>query len=511
MDTIEVHLLSAAILLIVCVLVSKATGKIGIPTLVVFLVIGMLAGSEGIGRIHFDDAYASQSLGIIALSYILFSGGLDTKLSSIKPVLKSGIALSTAGVLFTCLLMGTFIHFILGFELLESFLIGAIISSTDAGAVFTVLRGRNIHLKGSLKPLLELESGSNDPMAVFLTTSILQLMQNKGALSFPEMIPLFFQQMALGLIMGFLLAKAFVWLFTKLKLEVEGLYLVLSIGLVILIYSTTQSLNGNGFLAVYVAGVVMGNHTFVLKKSLAMMHDGISWLMQGAMFLTLGLLIYPSKVISVTGQGVLIASFMILFARPISIFITMSLSKFSFREKLLVSWVGLRGSVPIILATYPLVAGINRADLIFNLVFFVALISLLVQGTSIPYVSKLLKVDDPLGEKIRHFPSTPGNLKDILTIDIHSKSPVIGKSVVDLHLTDENVLIVAIERSGEVIIPRGSTIIEANDKISVMAEDESLDHVVEIFWEDYQYKHQSFFSFTAKKIKDSKAMNRFRS
>lgn len=506
MNIIEVKLLSAAILLILCVLISKATGKVGIPTLVVFLGIGMLAGSEGIGGINFDDAYSAQSLGIIALCYILFSGGLDTKWSSINKVLRSGAILSTVGVLLTCLLVGTFIHIILGFGLLESFLIGAIISSTDAGAVFTVLRARSVHLKGNLKPLLELESGSNDPMAVFLTTSILQLMQNSEA-SVISMIPLLVQQMVLGLVMGFLFAKASVWLFTKLKLEVEGLYLVLSIALVILIYSMTQSLNGNGFLAVYVAGVVMGNHTFVLKKSLALMHDGISWLMQGAMFLTLGLLIYPSEVVSVTVQGVLIASFIILFARPVSIFTTLGLSKFSVREKLLVSWVGLRGSVPIILATYPLVAGIDRADLIFNLVFFVALISLLVQGTSIPYISKLLKVDDPLGDEVKNFASTPGNLKDIVTIDIPSKSPVVGKSIVDLHLSDEKVLIVAIERSGEVIIPRGSTTIEANDKISVMADDESLDHVVEIFWENYRYSNPGFFSMGLRKIKESKTLH----
>lgn len=504
MGKIEFYLLAAAILLILCVFASKATGKMGIPTLVVFLAIGMLAGSEGIGGIHFDNAASAQSLGIIALSFILFSGGLDTKWSSIKPVIKSGIALSTIGVLLTCVLMGAFIYYILGFGLLESFLIGAIISSTDAGAVFTVLRSKNVHLKGNLKPLLELESGSNDPMAVFLTTAILQLMQLSGNFTIWEVIPLFVQQMALGAFMGFILGKGFVWIFTKLKIEIEGLYLVLSIALVMFIYSTTQILNGNGFLAVYVAGVVLGNHTYILKKSLTLMHDGISWLMQSAMFLTLGLLIYPSKVISVTGHGVLIASFMILFARPISIFFTMASSKFSLREKLLVSWVGLRGSVPIIMATYPLVAGIDRADLIFNLVFFVALISLVVQGTSISFVSKLLKVNDPYERGNQHFPSTPGQLKDIVTIDIPPHSPVVGKNIVELHLSDQRILIVAIERSEQVIIPRGSTTIEGNDKISIMADDESLDLVVETFWEGYKHEKKGFFPWVNGKLKERK-------
>lgn len=481
MNLNEAYFLGVAVLLILCVLASKATGRLGIPTLVVFLAIGMLAGSEGLGRIEFNDTQSTQTLGILALAYILFSGGLDTKWKVVKPVFKEGLALSTMGVLFTCLLVGCFIHYILGFGFLESFLIGAIISSTDAGAVFTVLGSRDIHLKGNLKPLLELESGSNDPMAVFLTTAFLQMMMTPG-FELIDMFPLLLQQMTIGAFLGFILGKGIAWLFNGLKLQIEGLYIVLSIALVIFIYSFTQALKGNGFLAVYIAGVVLGNHTFIFKKSLTLLHDGLSWLMQSVMFLTLGLLVYPSQIIKVTGPGILIASFMILIARPISVYLSLSFSKLNFREKALVSWVGLRGSVPVIMATYPLVAGIDRAGLIFNIVFFVALSSLILQGTTIPLISRLLKVYDQFAPEKRNYSSTPGHLRDIVTVDVPEHSPLVDKTIVDLALPHNKVLIVGIERKGEVIIPRGSTTLESKDKISIMADDDSLADFVEMLW-----------------------------
>lgn len=477
----ETIMLGAALLLLFCVLASKISGKLGMPTLVVFLGVGILAGSEGIGRIYFDDAFGTQTLGIVALAYILFSGGLDTKWSCIRPVLKIGFALSTLGVLFTCTLTGLFVHYVLDLPLHESFLIGAIISSTDAGAVFTVLRTRNIHLKGHLKPLLELESGSNDPMAVFLTTALIQLMQNPQ-FELIDMVPLLFKQMILGAIVGYTLGRAMVYIFNHIKLQIEGLYIVTSLAVVVLIYSLTQKLGGNGFLAVYIAGVVLGNHTFVFKKSLALLHDGISWLMQCAMFLTLGLLIYPSKVMEIAHFGVMIAAFMILVARPISIFAATLFSKLTINDKALISWVGLRGSVPVVMATYPLVAGLDKTGLIFNVVFFVCLSSLIIQGTSIPFFSKLFKVYDEAQPAEKNYSSTPGHLSDIVTVDVPQYSQAVKKSIVDLGLPHQSTLIVAIERDDEVIIPRGSTLIEAGDKISVMADDDHLGDFVEYVW-----------------------------
>ncbi len=479
--TTETQMLGAAILLLLCVVASKVTGKMGMPTLVVFLGVGLLAGSEGLGQIHFDDAKATQSLGILALSYILFSGGLDTKWKSIRPVLRSGISLSTFGVLITCFLVGTFVHYALSLPLLESYLLGAIVSSTDAGAVFTVLRSRNIHLKGNLKPLLELESGSNDSMAVFLTIGILSMMQNPD-MSFLDMIPMFLQQMFMGAVMGYASGKFLVWIFNSIKLQIEGLYTVLSLAIVLFIFSGTQALHGNGFLAVYIAGVVLGNHNFVMKKSLTLLHDGISWLMQCAMFLALGLLIYPSKVMSVLPYGTAISAFLILVARPLSVFVSLMFSRLNYREKSLLSWVGLRGSVPVVLATYPLVAGLDNNGMILNLVFFVALSSLIIQGTSIPFVSKLFGVYDQFDPGTKTYTSTPGHLSDIVTIDVPAHSSTVNKSLVDLGINSDQSLIIAIERNEEVIIPRGSTTIEAGDKISVMADDEKLADFYELIW-----------------------------
>lgn len=473
MTTLDIFLLSTAALIMLCVLASKASARLGIPTLVVFIAVGVMAGSEGIGGIHFDNAYYAQTLGIVALAYILFSGGLDTKWSSITPVLRSGISLSTLGVLFTSGLVGVFAYYALSFTLLESFLIGAIISSTDAGAVFTVLRSKNIHLKNNLKPLLELESGSNDPMAVFLTTLILSLMKNSEA-SILNFIPMFFSQMIVGAVVGYVAGRFTVLFLNKVRLEFEGLYTVLSIAFVLLIYSLTQSLHGNGFLAVYVAGVVLGNSNFVFKKSIILMHDGLSWLMQSCLFLTLGLLIYPSKIMPVSGMGVVLACFLILIARPASVFIALSFSKLQWRQKLLLSWVGLRGSVPIVLATYPLVAGVERADLIFNLVFFVALTSLIVQGSTIHFFAKLLKVDDPqaIEEEANYLSSVRAS--DLVPFKISANAAVCGKTIIDLCLP-QDVLVVLIEREGKTMIPRGSTQLQKSDKLHVLAEEKSLE------------------------------------
>lgn len=476
MNSVELFLFGTAALLFLCVLASKASGKLGIPTLVVFLAVGIFAGSEGPLGIQFDNAYFAQTLGVVALAYILFSGGLDTKIKDIKPVLKSGVSLASLGVLITCIIVGFFNYYVLGFSLLEGMLIGAIISSTDAGAVFTVLRSKSIHLKGNLKPLLEMESGSNDPMAVFLTTSILALMMSPEDASFYQFFTSFIAQIIVGGVIGFGAGKVATICFNKLKLEFEGLYTVMSLAIVLIVYSLAQALKGNGFLAVYVAGVVLGNSTFIFKKSIMLMHDGVSWLMQSLLFLTLGLLLYPSRVFEVTSTGIMIASFLMFIARPVSIFIGLSFSKeYSLKQKILISWVGLRGSVPIVMATYPLVAGIQNADLIFNLVFFVALTSLVFQGSSIPFVAKLLDLEDEVVENVsKNEQVSAANPRDnMVQLSVPENSQVVGKSVIDLALP-EDLLIVLIEREGKTVIPRGSTQIMANDKLYILAEDPGL-------------------------------------
>ena len=389
---IEHVLIGAAILLLLSVAASKASDQLGIPSLLLFLLIGMLAGSEGPGGIYFDDAQLAQSVGIVALIFILFAGGLETNYTRIKPVIGRGIVLATAGVLLTAALVGGFSILVLGLNYLEGLLLGAIVSSTDATAVFSLLGSKEISLKGDLKPLIEFESGSNDPMSIFLTASLTSLIVTPHQ-SAIEMVPMFAQQMALGGIAGYLAGKGMTRLVNRIQLESNGLYLVLTAAMVLLIYGTTAILGGSGFLAVYIAGIAFGNSDFFYKRNVISFHDGLAWLMQITMFIVLGLLVFPSRLIPIALVGLLISAFLMFIARPLSVFLLLGLSKMSNGEKAMVSWVGLRGAVPIVLATTPLLAGLPNAETIFNVVFFIVLTSVLLQGSSITFAAKLLGVE----------------------------------------------------------------------------------------------------------------------
>ncbi len=469
----EYILLGVAALLLLSIVASKASGRIGVPSLLIFLGVGMVAGSEGIGRIPFDDPYAAQFLGVVALVFILFAGGLDTAWESVRPVVGKAIALSTLGVLVTAALVAAFAAAVLGFSPLEGLLLGAIVSSTDAAAVFAVLRARSVGLKGEIKPLLELESGSNDPMAVFLTVGLTGLLANDGS-SLVGLIPVFFRQMLLGALLGYGMGRGMVFVINRVRLEYEGLYPVFTLALVVLTYSATASLGGNGFLAVYIAGLVVGNHDFIHKQSLIRFHDGLAWLMQIAMFLTLGLLVFPSRLVPVIGMGLLTALFLIFVARPVSVFLTLAFAKTGWRENAMVSWVGLRGAVPIILATFPLLAGVPQADTIFNLVFFIVITSVLLQGTTLPSVARWLGVDAPLVAR-RQYPLEfiqTGDFKiksGLVEIPIPQDSPAVGQRIVGLNLP-KGALIVLIGRDDELVTPNGGTVIESGDTLLVMAD-----------------------------------------
>lgn len=468
-------LLSAAFLVIICIFASKASSAIGIPSLLIFLAVGMLAGSDGPGGIHFDDPVLAQSIGIVALSYILFSGGLDTRWESIKPVFWKGAALSTFGVVFTAALVGFFAVAVTGFNLKEGLLLGAIVSSTDAAAVFSILRSRNVRLKSPLKPLLELESGSNDPMAVFLTLGFINLLITPG-FSAANMVPMFLWQVSLGALVGYGMGKATAALINWLQLEYEGLYLVLSLSLVLFTYAISHALGGNGFLSVYISAVVLGSTDFLKKKSISNFHDGLAWLMQITMFLALGLLVFPSRLVPIIGVGLLISFFLIFVARPVGVFLTLAVFRVPVRAKLLVSWVGLRGAVPIVLATFPFVAGMTEADLIFNIVFFIVLTSALVQGSTIPLVARLLKVAEPFApETVQDIAE---QLRGELTpVEILPGSDAIGKKVVEAGLP-KGTLIVFIWRDGKFIVPDGRTVFEERDKLFVLTDRKAFDSVL---------------------------------
>lgn len=392
----EWGLLVASLLLLLSIFGWKISSRLGIPALLLFLAIGMLAGSDGPGRIYFDDAQLAQDIGIVSLAFILFAGGLGTQWATVRPALGGALSLSTIGVLLTAVIVAIFAVLLLHVTFIEGLLLGAIISATDAAAVFSVLGARDIKLKGNLLPLLELESGTNDPMSVFLTIGLISLLTNPKE-SVWSVLLLFVQQMGVGLIAGFLIGWVAVWILGRLDLDVEGLYRVFTTALVLFTYGLTALSGGSGFLAIYIVGLLLGNSPIQRVDRISHFHDSLAWLMQIAMFLILGLLVFPSRLPPVIESGLLITAVAVFIARPVSVLIALLPVKMSFREKLFVGWVGLRGAVPIVLATFPLLAGVSRASILFDLVFFVVLASVLLQGTTVTIVARWLKVTAPVG------------------------------------------------------------------------------------------------------------------
>ncbi|WP_339842151.1 potassium/proton antiporter [uncultured Maribacter sp.] len=480
--TIENILLIGSILLFISIIVGKTSYKFGVPTLILFLAIGMLAGSEGIGGIKFDDPKLAQFIGIVSLNFILFSGGLDTNWKSVKPILKEGLVLSTLGVLLTAISLGTFVYFVTDFTIYESLLLGSIVSSTDAAAVFSILRSKNLALKSNLRQTLELESGSNDPMAYVLTLAFLTLVINQD-LSILSIIPLFLKQMILGGIGGFAFGKLSEIIINKIKLGFEGLYPVLVIALMFITFSATDVVGGNGFLAIYICAVYLGNQDLIHKSTILKMFDGMAWLMQIVLFLTLGLLVFPSQIMPYIGIGLLISVFLILVARPVSVFLSLMFFKMKLGRRFYISWVGLRGAVPIVFATYPLLAGIDKANIIFSIVFFISVSSVLIQGTTLSIFAKWLNValpDEvkPIAENERYILNLPKSAMEEVTIPIDSYA--VNKRIIDLHFP-RSAFIVMIKRNSKFVRPGGATIIEANDILVLLLDNEdSLKEVNEI-------------------------------
>ena len=386
-----------AVLILACACASKLSSWINMPVLVVFLGVGMLAGSEGIGQIPFEDPRIANIIGSIAMAFILFSGGFDTKWSSVKGVVGCGGILSSIGVLLTALFVGLFTWFFFRWQLPGRtiplswcLLLGSIVSSTDAAAVFSILRSKSVSLRGKLQPLLEFESGSNDPMAAFLTIFLvpIAIAETKSGTStgfsvYWQILPSFLLRMSLGLVFGILWGKLAVWLFNKINLEYDGLYYVLGVATVFLSFGCTELCRGNGFMAIYVTGLVMGNSKFIYHNGLGRFHDGIAWLMQVVLFTMLGLLATPSLVWDARYIGLVVAAFLMIVARPLAVFLCMFGSRFSYNERLLVSWVGLRGGAPVMLATFPWVAGLEQHMLMFHIVFFIVPINDLPDGTKV--------------------------------------------------------------------------------------------------------------------------------
>jgi potassium/hydrogen antiporter len=473
MLTPDTYILLAAVLLLAGVLLSKTSSRLGVPSLLLFLGLGMLAGSEGLLGIEFEDFELAQRYGIIALAFILFSGGAGTAWRDVRRVLVPGVALATVAVLLSALVLGAIAAAIIGLPLLQGMLLGSVIASTDAAAVFSILRSRGVAIVPRLRHLLELESGSNDPAAVFLTVGVIALIQ-ASATGVTDLIGLFVVQMGVGLVAGWVLARGIVALINRLHLEYDGLYPVLTVAFVLLTYEGTAWLGGSGFVATYVAGLTIANSEFLHKRSLLRFHDAIAWLMQISMFVLMGLLVFPSHLLPVTGQAALVAAVLMFLARPVAVLLTLVPFRVPFNEVAFVSWVGLRGATPIILATFPVVAGVPNAEIIFNVVFFVVLLSVLVQGTTIPAAARRLGVAVPMTAVERY--SFDAVIRGdqghgLRELTIRDGAPAVGRSIVSLGLPG-GVLLALLYRDGQIIVPQGGTILAAGDRVLLLAEDE---------------------------------------
>ncbi len=515
-DNLPGLMLMCGLLIVGCVLFSKLSSRFSMPGLLVFLLIGMamrlgvstLAGGPESITSQLPWRHANL-IGTLALSFILFSGGLDSSLEDIRKVWRTGTILSTLGVLLTTLLLGGFAAFIAtlaghGELWPHCLLFGAIISSTDASAVFSILRGRRISLKGDLKPLLEYESGSNDPMATFLTLFFLQLCTAQGTEGGGGLgkaafwfLPQFLYQMGGGVLAGILVAKVAVWLFNHLRLDYDGLYYVLGVAVVFLCHASAACLGANGYMAVYVGGVAMGGHRFVFRNSFSRFADALGWLMQVVLFTILGFMANPRVIGAHWILGILMGAMLMLVARPLATWLCLAGSGYSSRAKLLVSWVGLRGGAPIMLATFPmllpaeqqviLAGNENVCELIFNMVFCMVLLSVVLQSFTIMPLARLLKLDSPLqvastapisfDQVNYHKPKTP-QIGEENPDDLACQEPAVyrvhpgtfpeGKEIRELTLP-RGVFIVMIARKGQWLAPRGGTVLRAEDELTVLA------------------------------------------
>lgn len=474
-------LLIGSILLFISIVVSKAGYRFGVPTLLIFLLVGMLFGSDGLG-LQFNNASSAQFIGMLALSIILFTGGLDTRFGDIRPVLAQGIVLSTLGVVFTTLFAGLFIYWISGFgwisitlPLTTSLLLAATMSSTDSASVFNILRSQRMTLKYNLRPMLEFESGSNDPMAYMLTIVLIQIV-SAGSMSAGDIATTLLVQFAVGGAAGYLLGKVAVWTINKLSLPNTALYPIVVLCFVFFVFSVADLCRGNGYLAVYVAGIVVGNSKLSFKREIVTFLDGVTWLFQIILFLMLGLLVNPHEMLSIALAGTLIGVFMILVARPLSVMLCLlPFRKMKFTSRLFVSWVGLRGAAPILFATYPIIAEVEGANIIFNVVFFVTILSLIVQGTTLSAMAKALRLAEPQQEAPDHFGvEIPEELDTSLNaIDVTADMLVDGAALKDVALPHGS-LVMLIRRGDEYIVPNGSVQLVAGDRLLLISRDKPM-------------------------------------
>lgn len=462
--------LSMALLLIIGVLATKFSARIGVPALVLFILAGMAVGSDGLGLIYFDDVKLTQMVGILALIIILFEGGLQTKWTTVRPVVVPSVSLATLGVVLTSLVVAAAVKIVLDVTWVESLLFGAIVGSTDAAAVFAVLKGQN--LQERLRATLELESGSNDPMAVLLTLTFVELLLlDKYSIGF-WLIASFFWQMGIAGIIGYAMGKLAAIAINKINLDSSGLYPVFALAFAFLTYSLTSFLDASGLLAVYISALVIGNSEITFKHSIFRFNEGFAWMMQILMFMILGLLVFPKDLFvpKVIVNGLILSAVLIFIARPAAVFMSTIKMGFNFKEKIFISWAGLKGAVPIVLATFPLTAGLENSQLFFNIVFFVVLTSALIQGSTIMLFAEKVelttpkKIESPHSLELISIGKANAEIMEFLVCEANYIS---GKALEDIPFP-KDVLVTAVIRSGQLITPKGKTIIKAGDIMYIL-------------------------------------------
>ncbi len=464
-----------ALLLFVAVLAGKVAYRFGTPALLLFLGVGMLFGLD---FISYRSVEMTQFIGVVALCIILFTGGMDTSTAEIRPIAGAGTVLATVGVLLTAFILGLFIWQVapwLGWQMPfpVALLLASMMSSTDSASVFSILRSKKQGLKEHLRPLLELESGSNDPMAYMLTVALIGILtQVDQSVGVGLSVVLFVVEMLVGALSGYLIGRAAAWTINRINLLNRSLYSVLLLAFLFFAFSFTDMIHGNGYLAVYVLGLTVGNLKLVQQKTLTSFFEGFTWLMQIVMFLTLGLFVNSRELLepAVLLFGLAVGGFLIFVARPLAVFACLApFRKFSMRARLYVSWVGLRGAVPILFATYPFMANVEQADLLFNIVFLTTILSLVIQGTTVSSMSNLLKLSSKAHEPSFGIELDEEMQSALTEVEVNDSLLSNGNLLSDMRLP-ENTLVVMIFRDGSYFVPHGKTRLCEGDKLLVITD-----------------------------------------
>jgi len=482
MDLSNQLIFVAGTLFLLSILASAFTPRLGVPLLLVFVIVGLLAGESGPGGIHFSDYHLANLAGTTGLAVILFDGGMRTPLDNFRVALRPSLSLATVGVFVTTLVVGGFSAWILHLSLAQGLLIGAIVGSTDAAAVFSLLHTSAVRLNQRVTATLEIESGTNDPMAVFLTMGLLQYLAAPQGYTAFDGVLLFVQQMGLGLAIGVGGGWLLKLLINRLDLS-DSLYPLLALSGGMLIFGGTALLGGSGFLAAYVAGLILGNYPVRAVASVKRFHDGMAWLAQIGMFLILGLLATPQRLLPLAGSGLLIALVLILVARPLAVMLSLLPFRYPWREQAYISWVGLRGSVPMVLATFPMMVGIADAQLFFDIAFFIVLVSLIVQGWSVATAARLLQLQMPkINARVRRFDlDLPGSSGyEVVSYRLGHASALLGQRPKDIPIRDVS-RIVSVSREGRLLAYRDWGVLRHGDYVSLLAAQGDLPLLDEVF------------------------------